>query len=74
MQEDPKFNEMVRKSFILRKLPDLQVPMIKKPAKFQHEAMTTLSLATLIHLLIYPLDTIKNRMIARTKFSDLAHF
>ena len=48
--------------------------MVKKQAGLKHEAITTLSLATLIHLIIYPFDTIKTRLISRSQFSDLARF
>lgn len=36
--------------------------------------MTTLTLATLIHLFVYPFDTIKTRLIAKSQFSDIARF
>lgn len=36
--------------------------------------LTTLTLATCIHLAIYPIDTIKTRMIAKSKVADTAWF
>lgn len=74
MEEDPVFKEMVRRSFILRKAPDLEIPMVKSEARFKHHAATTLVLSTCIHLAIYPLDTLKTRLISRSLVSDLAYF
>ena len=74
MQEDPVFKEMVRKSFILKKQPDIEIPMVKKNAGIKEHGSTTLILSSLIHLIVYPLDTIKTRVISRHAHLDIAKF
>ena len=36
MQEDPTFKQMVKKSHILKKYPDIKIPLVKKETKFKH--------------------------------------
>lgn len=74
MEPNPVFKKMYQKSFILKKEHDLQVPMVPKQPTLKHQAVTTLCLSTAVHMLIYPLDTIKTRIISRNIVQDVARF
>jgi hypothetical protein len=65
---------MYDRSFILKKYEDLDVPVVKKYPSIKNHAMTTFFLSTFVHLVIYPFDTIKTRLIASNKITDIAKF
>ena len=74
MEPDPVFKNIVKKSFILQKYDDIEIPLVKKQPNIGHHTFTTLLLSTSIHFLIYPLDTIKTRIISQNKIADVAKF
>ena len=74
MEPDPKFKNMVKKSFILQKEKDLEIPLVKKQPNIKHHTTTTFILSSLTHFLIYPFDTIKTRIIAKNKTIDISYF
>lgn len=65
---------MYERSFILKKYDDLEVPLVKKYPTIKNHALTTFFLASCAHFVLYPLDTIKTRLIANNKVSDIANF
>lgn len=78
MQDDPQYTKMMQKSFIMNKYhhmhPRATVPQVKKEPTILHKTITTGILSTIIHLVAFPLDTIKIRKMARNKKVDIAHF
>ena len=78
MQEDPVYHKMLEKSFIMSKYhqrnPKVPIPKVKKKKTMLHQAVTTGFLSTLIHLISFPLDTIKTRNMAKHKTLDIARF
>lgn len=48
--------------------------MIKKSPNIKNHLVTTFFISSLTHFLIYPLDTVKARIIASNKILDIAKF
>jgi hypothetical protein len=78
MQEDPAYVKLVEKSFIMknyhRSHPRAEVPQVRKEPTILHKVITTGFLSSLIHIVAFPLDTIKVRKMARSKLHDVARF
>lgn len=52
----------------------LPIPQVGKTPQLQHEALSTLFVSTIVHILVYPFDTIKTRIMAKGKIGDIANF
>lgn len=50
------------------------MPQVPKQQKIIHRAIATGFVSSLIHILAYPLDTLKVRKMANNKFVDIARF
>lgn len=78
MQDDPLYKKMIEKSFIMKKHHyghrNATIPQVKKEPTILHKAAVTGILSTITHLIAYPLDTIKTRKMAKSKFHDVARF
>jgi hypothetical protein len=72
------YTQMLEKSHIMRKYHKTHrhdpVPQVKKEPKITHKVVATGVLSTIIHLIAYPLDTIKVRKIAKSAVHDAAKF
>lgn len=78
MQEDPAYLEMVKRSFILKNHhkynKNAVVPLVNKSPTILHKLATMALLSSAIHIIAYPFDTIKTRIMSRSKFHDVAKF
>lgn len=78
MEDDPAYVKMVEKSHIMRKYHqthrNIAVPQVQKEPQITHKVVATGILSSLIHIIAYPLDTIKVRKMARCKVHDVAKF
>ena len=78
MQDDPQYLKMLDKSFIMQKYHQTHrkayIPQVKKEPAIVHKTITTGILSTLTHLIAYPLDSIKTRIISKNKLNDVARF
>jgi len=60
-----KYHQTHRKAYI---------PQVKKEPTILHKTITTGILSTLTHLIAYPLDTFKTRVMSKNKINDVARF
>jgi hypothetical protein len=78
MQDDPQYLKMLEKSFIMQKYHQTHrkayIPQVKKEPSIIHKTITTGILSTLTHLIAYPLDSIKTRIISKNKIKDVVRF
>ena len=72
------YTQLLQKSHIMRKYHRTHkhepVPQVKKEPNIKHKVASTGILSTIIHLIAYPLDTIKVRKIAKSTVHDTARF
>lgn len=78
MQDDPQYLKLLEKSFIMRKYHETHrkahIPQVKKEPSILNKAVTTGILSTLTHLIAYPIDTVKTRIMSKNKIHDVARF